>query len=309
MRNITIVGAGAMGCLFAARLAEAGGHVTLIEVDRGRIDALNADGITLIDDRGERTMAVRAMAAAAAVGPVDLLLLLTKGMHGAAAMRSVAHLAGPETYALTLQNGLGNAETIAAVLAPERILIGVTDFPADLIGPTRVASHGGGRIWLGAYAAGAEAGAEAAAALLTSAGMDARADPEVEVAVWEKVAFNAALNSLAAVTGLTVGGMDTPAGRRIAQAVLDEVVLTAAAVGVSLDRRNLRAKIAYAFANHRGHKASMLQDLLAGRRTEIESINGAVVAAAETAGVAAPVTSALADLVRLIEGAGQSPDD
>jgi 2-dehydropantoate 2-reductase len=304
MHNITIVGAGAMGCLFAARLAESGANVTLIDVDTKRLDALSRDGITLSDDGGERNIPIRAVAAADAAGPVDLLFLFTKGMHSADAMRSVAHLAGPETFAITLQNGLGNAEAIAAIFAADRILIGSTDFPADLEGPTRVSSHGSGKAWIGAYSPGAEPGVGPAVALLRASGLDAIADPDVQVAIWEKVAFNAALNSLATVTGLTVGGMDTAAGRRIALAIVEEVAATAEANGIRLDRASIAGKVDHALANHRGHKASMLQDRLAGRRTEIETINGAVVRAAQAVGVATPVTATLADLVRLIEQPG-----
>jgi len=303
-QRVAIVGAGAMGCLFAARLASAGAEVTVIDVDAARLAALGEHGITLSDDGGERTVAVAARTAVAARGPVDLLMLFTKTIHSAAAIRSAAHLAGSDTYALTLQNGLGNAEAIAEVLPAERILVGFTDVPADLEGPTRVSSHGDGRIWLGGFVAEAMPGAERVAALFRRAALNAEADAQVQVAIWEKVAFNAALNSLATVTGLTVGGMDTPAGRRIAAAVVGEVAATAAARGILVDRPSIDAKVAHALAHHRGHKASMLQDRLAGPRTEIETINGAVVRFAEDAGIAVPVTATLADLVRLIEQPG-----
>ncbi len=138
MHNVVIVGAGAMGCLFAARLAEAGSVVTLVDVDRHRLTQLNEHGITLHDDDGQRDVPVRALLAEEVAGPVDLVMLFTKGMHNAAAIRSVAHLAGDRTYALTLQNGIGNADPIAEVFSSERILLGVTDFPADLETATRV---------------------------------------------------------------------------------------------------------------------------------------------------------------------------
>jgi 2-dehydropantoate 2-reductase len=130
------------------------------------------------------------------------------------------------------------------------------------------------------------------------------ADAAVQVSMWEKVAFNAALNSLAMITGLTVGGMDMPAGRRVANAVVGEVVATAAALGLVLDQDAISAKIDFALANHRGHKASMLQDFLARRPTEIETINGAVVRIADAHGVATPVTATLANIVRLMEKPG-----
>jgi 2-dehydropantoate 2-reductase len=301
MRDIIIVGAGAMGCLFAARLAESGARVTLVDVDEARLAALARDGITLADDEGERRVAVAAARAADVAGPADLVLLFTKAMHSAAAARSVAHLAAAGAFALTLQNGIGNAEALAEIFAPDRVLMGVTDFPADLEGPTRVASYGQGHVRLGGFTPAAQPESEKVAALLDRAGLAAEADAEIRVAIWEKVAFNAALNSIAAVTGLSVGGMDAPAGRSIAEAVVGEVVATAAAAGIGLDPERIAAKVDFALANHRGHKASMLQDLLAGRPTEIEAINGAVARAAAAAGIATPVTSTLADLVRLIE--------
>jgi 2-dehydropantoate 2-reductase len=303
--QIVILGAGAMGCVFAARLALRGESVTLVDVDDARLAALNRDGITFVDHGDAQLVPIRAARAEQIAAPVDLVMLFTKGMHSAAAARSAAHLAGPETWALTLQNGIGNAELLADVFAPERVLMGVTDFPADLDGPTRVEQHGEGRIYLGGFTPAAHLGAERIATTLSQAGLGAKADAQIEVAMWEKVAFNAALNSIAMITELTVGGMDVPAGRRIAGAVVAETVAVANARGIMLARANVDAKVAFALAHHRGHKASMLQDRLAGRPTEIDTINGAIVRAGEAAGVPTPVTGTLADLVRLIEARGR----
>lgn len=303
MREVVIIGAGAMGCLFAGRLAEAGAAVTLVDLDRPRLEALARDGITLVDDKGERRIPIRARLAGDVDGPVDLVLLFTKAMHSRSAIASAAHLVRPGTYALTLQNGLGNAEIIAETFPAGQVLLGVTDLPADLETATRVSSHGHGTVRLGSYRPDGEAGALTAVELLGRAGIDAKYDRAIEVGVWEKVAFNAALNAMATVTGLTVGGMDTPAGRRITFAIAREVAATAAAKGLMLDLSSIEGKIDFALTHHRQHKASMLQDRLAGRRTEIEAINGAVAREAQSLGVAVPVTATLADLVRLNEPA------
>jgi 2-dehydropantoate 2-reductase len=306
MEKIVIVGAGAMGCIFAARLAEAGIRVTLVDLAGPRLDALRRAGVTIRDDAGERTVQLTVSSASEVVGPVDLVVLFTKAANTRAAVQSVAHLAAGHAVAMTLQNGLGNAEAIAEVFPEDRIVFGVTDVPADLEDDTSVSSHGRGRIWVGGFRPAAHGAATAIAARFQAAGMDAQADPQVEIAVWEKLAFNAALNAIAAVTGLTVGEMDAPSGRRIAFSVVDEVVAAAAARGLQIDRARIVGKIEHALAEHRGHKASMLQDLLAGRATEIEAINGAVAAVGAAAGVSMPVTGALADLVRLKERAMSS---
>jgi 2-dehydropantoate 2-reductase len=304
LSKIVIVGAGAMGCFLAARLAAGGLDVTVVDVDQARLDVIGREGITLHDDSGTTTTRVRACLAADVAGPVDLVLLMTKGMFSAAAIRSVAHLAAHNPLVLTLQNGLGNVEAIAEMFHTDHILWGVTDFPADLEGPAQVASHGAGHIWLGGANDRAHAHAHAVAEALNRGLLNAEIDPEVRVSVWEKVAFNAALNPLSTITGLPVGGLDCLEGRRIATAVAEETIATAIALGVPIDPARVLTKIDFALANHRTHKPSMLQDRLAGRRTEIESINGAIVRMAEQAGISAPTTRMLADLVRMGEPRG-----
>ena len=301
MRRVVIVGAGAMGCLFAARMVEGAADVTLVDVDKPRLEALARDGVSLNDDSGERVVPVKAGLAAEISGPVDLILMFTKGLHTAAAAKSTAHLDGGQTYALTLQNGVGNAEVMAQVFPPDRVLHGIAELPADLHGPTTVSSHGKGALRLGGYTPAANAGTPMAVELLTKAGFQTIADPDVEAAIWEKLAFNAALNSVGAVLGMTNGQVADSPSRRIAYAIASETAETASAKGIRVDSKAIREKIDYALAHHRGHKASMLQDRLAGRKTEIETINGAVVRAAESLGVAAPVTSVLADLIRTID--------
>lgn len=288
-----------MGCLFAARLAEGGADVMLVDVDADRLALLARDGVMLRDDTGTRRVAVGAALAQDVTGPVSVVVLFTKSMHSAAAAASVAHLAGADTLALTLQNGLGNAEALAKAFGAPNVIVGVTDFPADLAGPASVASHGAGHIWMGQFDPAGNADPAPLAALFNACALPAAIVPDARVPVWEKVAFNAALNSVATVTGLTVGGMDVPAGRAVVYTIADEVIATATALGIAVDRNGVHRKIAFALANHRGHKASMLQDRLAGRAPEINAINGAVVAHAHAAGVAVPVTAALADLVRL----------
>lgn len=302
MERIVIVGAGAMGCLFAARLALAGRVVTVVDVDPARLALIASEGISLHDDFGEHVACVEAKLAGEVTGQVDLLMLFTKGIHSAAAVRSVAHLAQAECAVLTLQNGLGNVEAIAEVFPAARILWGVTDFPADLAGPNRVASHGAGHIFLGNYPDGADDRAANVVQLFEASGLHAVADPQVKIAVWEKVAFNAALNALCTVSGLPVGGLDHPAGHSAAKAVIDEIVAIAEAMGVVIDRQRLDGKVGFALANHRTHKPSMLQDRIAGRATEIESINGAIIAFADEHAIPVPALRLLTDLVRLCEG-------
>ena len=302
--NIVVVGAGAMGGLFGGLLAANGQDVCLIDVAKAHLDAMAADGLLLETDDGARRIPVQAGIASSFSSLCDLMLVFTKGPHTEAAMHAAAHLAGPQTRVLTVQNGLGNPARIAAALPSARILIGMTSWPADLAGPGHVTSHGHGEVRIWTMDGRADDALPGIAAALTAAGLNCIADPLVEIAIWEKVAFNAAMNSVSAVTRLPVGPIsDSAPGRSLVAAVVDEVAAVAQASGVAVDAARVHGAVVKAFVGHRAHKASMLQDVLAGRRTEIEQINGAVIAIGQTLGVATPVTQLLCDLVRVIDSA------
>jgi len=302
--SVAVVGAGAMGCLFAARMAEAGAHVTVVDIDGDRLAAIRAKGIQLTDDAGTRALRVHAALASDVRGPIDLVLLFTKGMHSATAIASVAHLRDCNPIALTLQNGIGNAELLAATFSADRVLMGTALIPADLTGPRSVETHGFASLQLGAFA-GADADIVASAAdLLGRSGFDVHCHATIMVAVWQKLAFNAALNAAGMICGVPNAGLDNPSGRRVACAVVDETVAVAASKGMALDRDHILAQVDAALREHGAHKASMLQDREAGRQTEIETINGRIAAEGRRTGVATPVCDTLADLVRIIEATG-----
>lgn len=163
-------------------------------------------------------------------------------------------------------------------------------------------SHGEGSIRL-MTADGIERPAlKVCVAALADAGLRCEADPQVWASIWQKVAFNAALNSLCAVARCAVDQLDSlPEGRALALRIVGEVIAVARANGVAADLDKTRADVVHAITHHRGHKPSMLQDVLAGRRTEVDSINGTVVAAGAKADVPTPCTESLLTLVRLIE--------
>lgn len=299
--HVVVVGAGAMGCLFAARMAERAAHITLVDIDLKRMAQIGREGLTLVDDGGERTISVRVALAEQVEAPVDLLLLFTKGTHSGAAIRSVAHLTSTDPVVLTLQNGIGNAELLAASFGADKVLVGTAHVPADLTGPTSVATHGFGFIDLGGFTAEAHVYASMAAELLRAAGFGVEVTEDAKVAVWEKLAFNAALNATAMICHVANAGIDNVSGRRIAARVVDETANVAAAQGIRVDRDRVESTIDGALREHAHHKASMLQDREHGRRTEIETINGAIAREGARLAVPTPVCDTLADLVRVIE--------
>jgi 2-dehydropantoate 2-reductase len=320
--KIAILGAGAMGSLFGGLLAEAGAHVALLDVNQQHLDAIHHDGLLLDTQNPVEAAHIRRIAQLAACRPEqftdvpDLLMIFTKTHQIAAALASARHLLGPATWVLTLQNGLGNVEAISAFVPKDRILVGVTTLPADFLAPGSVRSHGGGQIRMGHAAPTGNAIASGHAThpsaddcmlcqivdLFLRAGLRATADRSVWAAIWEKVAFNAALNALCAVTGCTVEQIELVlSGPDLAHAVVAEAIAVAHAQGIPADLDRTQSMVQRSFKTHAGHQPSMLQDINAHRRTEIESINGAIVHAAAQHNIPVPYTQMLYTLVRLIE--------
>lgn len=305
--RIGIVGAGAMGSFFGGCLFEGGdADVTLIDVNPAHIDAIREHGLRLVDDGGDRRLHVPIVMPDAVKGNFDVVLVFTKTLHTRSALAGIAGSIGPETYLFSLQNGLENKEALLEFAAPDRVLIGVTTYPADIKEPGHVESHGQGVARFAAATSGEPPITTALILTFESSGLHLVYDANVEAAIWEKVAFNAALNSVCAITRSTVGQVGADEGTRsLVFSIVGEVCRTAIASGIAVDVDHVEGMVEHALSHHTHHKPSMLQDILAGRMTEIETINGAVVRKATTAGIETPVTSVVLKLVRHVQSPPQ----
>jgi 2-dehydropantoate 2-reductase len=303
--NIAILGAGAMGCLFGGRLAESGHRVTLVDIRSDVIDAIGRHGLAIEDSAGTRTVRLPAqLPTARAGGPAELIILFTKAQHSAAAVAAAAASGwlGGDTCVMTLQNGIGVVDELRARVDPQRIAVGTTTVPSDAVAPGRIRTLGAGTTRIMAAAAGGGERMRGIAAALSAAGLVCSITDDVWPAIWEKLAFHVAMNALAAVTRLPVGQIGaTPDGRWLADAVVEEVIGVARRKAIAANLDAVRATLAMAFRDHADHQPSMLQDVLAGRTTEIDYLNGAVVREAEALGMAVPVTATLWRLVRMRE--------
>ena len=300
--KIAVIGAGAMGSLVGGYLSLGGHYVSLIDVNADHIAAINKTG--LIIDRKADALCARPKAGRPGdfTDAQDFLVVFTKGAHTEEALVPALHLIDDKTWVLTAQNGLGNADVIARHVPWDRIAIGTISLAATLSGPGRLTLQAGGNLRIWAANGNHSDAVMRLAKAIDASGVECKADPKVESAIWEKIAFNAAINSLAAVTKYRVGELgDIPAGRTLAKLVASEVAQIASARRIDFDLSHVHSLFDLAFTQHREHQPSMLRDILAGRETEIENINGTLVAEAHRLGLQAPVTETLLLLVRLTE--------
>jgi 2-dehydropantoate 2-reductase len=304
--KIAVVGgAGAMGAVWASQLQAAGNDVVIVDVARPALDAIGRDGLIVEDKTGaQQTFRIAATDDPAAIGPRDAVIVFVKAQHTASAADLARPLVGDATTVVTLQNGWGNADVLARAFPPEQIVMGVTYHSAKALAPGVVAhTADSGPTFVGPYLAGAPLDrARAVGEAMSGAGIATTVTSEVIVEVWKKLVLNCATLPVAALTRLYSGttGRTEPL-LQICHALATEAVAVANAKGLPLDPVERTSFIRNALANAGQGKASMLQDVEAQRKTEIEVVNGAIVREAEGFGIDVPLNRTMVALVNGLE--------
>jgi 2-dehydropantoate 2-reductase len=303
--RVLVLGAGAVGGYFGARLAGGGHDVTLVA--RGaNLEALRTGGLTVhLPAETLRLRNIRAVGDPGEVPSPDLVLVCVKSYDTAVAARALRPAVGPETVVLSLQNGVENEAVLADGLGLAPLLVGLTRIGVELVAPASVRYTGRGEILFGE-----PDGAESPRALRLAGAFAAARLPhqlrrDVLVVAWEKLAWNAGFNAVTALTGTTVGEALGQAGsRELVRRAMEETDAVASALGIPVRRGRLDDVLAESAAEMPGFATSMLQDVRRGRRLEHDALNGAVVRAATRTGIPVPVNrTLLALLSRLDPGA------
>ncbi|MGE0487229.1 MAG: ketopantoate reductase family protein [Gammaproteobacteria bacterium] len=301
--KIAILGIGAMGSVYAGLLARGGHEVWGIDTWAEHVTAIARDGLRVEGASGDARYAVHATTDAASVGPCDLVVIATKAADVAAAGRAALPLLGPATPVLTIQNGLGAVERLAAVLPRARILVGVAGgFGAAMRGPGHAFHNGMELVRLGEADGGSSARLEAVAAAWRAGGFNVRCYDDIHQLVWEKFICNVTFSGPCTVLGMTVGEvMANPHAWQVALGCGLEAHAAGVAKGIAFSFNDAAAYIADFGSRIPGARPSMLLDHLAGRRSEIDAINGMVPVVAAEAGTAAPFNTTISALVRARE--------
>jgi len=305
--RICIIGCGAVGSIFAAHLARIEGvEVWAYDVNREHVDAINRDGLR-ISGAAEFTARLNAASDPAQIPRCDYGIVATKAIHTRAAIAQAARIFDDRSAVCSVQNGVGNEEIIAEHV---KYVIRGTTFPAGhLISAGHVGYDIKGDTWIGPFEPTHTPMemVEALAGALTRSGMHTMALPDARGAQWTKLIFNAATNPVGALTRLDHGAAARfePTGE-LFKALIEEGKSVARALGIELhgDPWDLVMKGASAPGKH---KSSMLQDVEAGRLTEVDFMNGAIVRWGEKAGVPTPLNRVMWALVKGLEHSWTKP--
>jgi 2-dehydropantoate 2-reductase len=301
--KIAVIGPGAVGCLLAVSFAEAGEDVHLVDYRPERAALLRERGIRLKTPGGVSRLIPVPFWLPGEVGPCNLAVMAVKAHQTRDAAQSLPLLLAPGGVALSLQNGLGNLEEMARVVGPERLLAGITFLGVTRQEEGQILFAGQGEVIIGAPPGSTVSAPEIeeVAALFQRAGFKSRITADIQTLLWEKLMINAGINPLTALLRAPNGALpELPEAWPLAVAAAAEVQAVARAQGltVSGDPEERLARVCRATAKNR---SSMLQDVLAGRPTEIESLNAQVAARGQALGVPTPINDLLTRLIRSLD--------
>ena len=301
--KIAVVGTGAMGSVYAALLADAGNEVWAVDTWAEHIDAIKAGGLRVEGASGERTVRIGATTDPAEVGLCDLVVIATKAHDVAAAAASATVMLGNHTLILTIQNGIGAPERIAAAIRSDNILNGIAGgFGASIVGPGHAHHNNMQLIALAEFAGPATPRLETVARVWSEAGFNVRVFDDVTRMVWEKLICNVAYSGPCTVSRRTLG--EVQASRpmwAISAGCATEAYNVARAQNIDLSFDDPVEHVRAFGAKMPDARPSMLLDHLAGRHSEIDHINGAIPEIGAKLDVPAPYNEVISALVRALE--------
>jgi 2-dehydropantoate 2-reductase len=296
-----VIGAGSMGSLYGGLLARAGFDVTLVDVWQEHVDEIRRDGLHLDGITGDVRIPIKATSRVEGVSPVDCAIILTDANSTREAAEAARRVLGETGFALTLQNGIGNVETLGEVLGGGRVMGGTSNHSAALRAPGHVTHTHAAPTWIGELDGRPTARLRETEQALAKAGFTPVVVDNILAHVWSKFVLNCGINAISAVTGLRLGEIArTPPVDELQTRIVEEVLAVVRAKGVPMiDRDPMRTIKDHCWKKY--NKPSTLQHVEQGKRTEIDALNGALVREARRLGVPTPYNDALTLILKGLE--------
>ncbi len=299
--KILVMGAGAVGAYFGARLQQAGEDVVFGA--RGRnLKALKEHGLELKSPRGDFHEPVRATDDPREFAPYDLILFCVKMYDADAAAHSLIGCLVPGAAILTLQNGVESESRLAEVFGRDTVMAGCARVGAELVAPGRIVHMTTGIIEFGELNGRETARALGVAETFRRAGIFGELTNDIFTFRWSKLLWNAAFNTVTTLTHQTVGGvLDDPDTARLIRTLMDEALAVARADGAKLGPDRIEALLEHSRMNLRAIKTSTQQDFDRGGRLEYDALSGCVVRAAQRLGIEVPAMRTVHALIGLLD--------
>jgi 2-dehydropantoate 2-reductase len=305
--KIAIIGAGAMGLLFGSLLSKHN-EVALIDIDAAKVDTINKEGIRIKEADGMILSAFpKATISSEGLGPVDLTILFVKSMHSRTALEANRRLIGQNGYVLSLQNGSGHDAVLREFVPEEKIIIGSTQHNSSIIEPGTVHHGGGGNTFIGLLS-GETAPIKAIEESFNKCGLETEISNNIQQKVWEKLFLNASASVLTAIFQTNLGFLiENEHAWVLTRQLIKEAVAVANGDGMGFEEEKILTRVHKLLENARAGYTSIFADIRAGRKTEVDAISGAIVAASRRNHTPAPSHEFVVELIHALEDRTEKP--
>ena len=300
--KIAVVGAGAMGSLYGGYLSKVAEDVLLVDVWQEHVDTINAQGLSIQEKDKDIVMHPKAVSNADGVGYADLVIVFVKSITTGSALEKNEALLGPDTVVLSLQNGYGNIDQIAEYVNINNIIAGTTAHGATMLAPGRIKHAGTGETHIGWVRNRKDDRIDSVSDILRKAGFDTIVSDNVMELIWSKLIVNVGINALTAILKVQNGDLlKQEETKDLMGMAIMEAVNVAKASGFDFDGEDTVKKVMDIAFETGENKSSMLQDILNKRKTEIDTINGAIVKEGKKYSLETPINLVLTDLIKSLE--------
>lgn len=304
--KVGILGAGAMGMLFGGYLSRRH-QVYLVDINKERVKEINQSGIEVVERDGSKGSCWPIAATEPACGKMDLILVFVKAMFTKKALGNNRQMIGDDTYVMSLQNGAGHEELLQAFVPKDRIILGMTQHNSSVLEAAVIHHGGGGKTCIGmAYPQEASAKSqhrlEEIAQAFTACGFDTEVSCEIKRMIWEKLFINVSASVLTGVLQVKLGFiLENAHAWSMARLLIHEAVAVANQSGLEFEERKVEEDVKSVLMNSRDGCTSICADLRDGRKTEVDTISGAVVSEGKAKRVSTPCHEFIVDLVHAME--------
>ncbi|MFH1656003.1 MAG: 2-dehydropantoate 2-reductase [Candidatus Omnitrophota bacterium] len=299
--KIIVVGPGALGCLVAAQLSKKT-EVVLLDKNPKRAKVINEKGIKIEGISGNWKAKVKTTTDLGKITEVDLIIICVKSYDTKGAVKAIKRLVGQNTSVLTLQNGVGNIEIMDELIEQDKVIGGVTNQGATLLGDGHIRHAGRGDTVIGRMDGKIPVQMRDIREAFNKAQMPTRISKDIKALIWSKLIINVGINALTAITRLKNGKLiEFDGTREILRLAVTEAMKVAKRKRIKLIYDDPLAKVEAVCEATSSNISSMLQDVLKKKKTEIDFINNVIVRQGQSIGIPVPINSALVDLVKTIE--------
>ena len=305
--NVAVLGAGAMGCLFGGLLAEKGLKVTLIDVWKEHIDAINKNGLKMDGFGGDRFIKINATSNPKSIRPVDVVIVMCKATALEQALINAINIIGDKTVLMSFQNGIGHEAIMQNIVGVNKVLGGTTTQASNILGPGHIKNHASLPSWIGEYEGGLSDRVKDIAETFTAHGLETIASDNVKKRKWMKLFALTAVGPLSAIfdmhhTELYVTNKESKLARELGKQIILETRKVAQADGVEVSEDECLEMFLKIVDSNQTNKSSMAFDIQYKRKSEIDFINGSVSKIGKKHGVPTPLNDMLYKIIKVKEG-------